>query len=140
VQHYKHVSRVVTQAGDSHVHLLVASFKMYFLVLVAVVACTCMNVYATNLLAGWAAGRLPRTRLTRICAIYCCVLASCVCHSPGCGKAPTEVPKTRTDTIQLVADVLIRREPECRTRGKLFVRAGFSRSSAEVRQKRTVDD
>lgn len=78
---------------------LVACFEVNLLILVAVVTCTGVNIYAAQLIWRRATRSLACVRVN-VRAIYRCIVMTVSRHGFLYRKAPTKVTKTRAEGIQ----------------------------------------
>jgi hypothetical protein len=88
------------------VHSLIAGFKVDFLILVAVVAGACMNIYAARVVAGRTTRGLARVRIAWERTVSSRILARGSRHAPRFREALSEVPEMGTNCETSVAGCL----------------------------------
>jgi hypothetical protein len=93
------VVSVIVHHINVQLHVLIASLKMDPLVLVTVVASTCMHIYAADIDARRTLCSLPRERLVWIGAVDGRILTRGDRHALGCRKALPDGAKSQRNRV-----------------------------------------
>lgn len=81
------------------IYVLVASFEVNLLVLVTVIAGTCMHIYAAHIVVGRTTRRLACVRVAWECAVMSRILGGGSRHALISGEAKSEAAELWTNRV-----------------------------------------